>query len=80
PKKPALGLTFSEKKRLELLPAQMQKLEIEINKLAELLEGPELFSKEPVKFRKASEMMAERQKTLAGVEEEWLALAERDAT
>jgi ABC transport system ATP-binding/permease protein len=71
------GLTFTERKRLEALPGVMEKLEAEIAKLSELLETPDLFTKEPVKFRKASEMLAERQSVLAAAEEEWLSLEER---
>ncbi len=77
PHKPAGGLTFTERKRFDLLPGSIDRLEIEINKLAELLESADLFSKEPVKFRKASEAMAARQAQLAAAEEEWLALSER---
>ena len=76
--KKAEGLTFTEKKRLEALPAIMERLEAEISRLNEFLEQPDLYDKEPVKFRKASEGLAERQTTLAAAEEEWLALAERE--
>ena len=71
------GLSFTERKRLDALPAVIERLEAEIAKLGEFLSDPELFSKEPAKFRKASEAMAERQQALAAAEEEWLALAER---
>ncbi|MBL4927622.1 ABC-F family ATP-binding cassette domain-containing protein [Fuscibacter oryzae] len=72
------GLTFTEKKRLDALPGVMERLEAEIAKLAGFMEQPDLYEKEPVKFRKASEAMAERQQALAEAEEEWLALAEKD--
>ncbi len=71
------GLTFTERKRLEALPDLLAKLEAEIARLAGLLEGEDLFIREPVKFRKASEAMAERQAALTAAEEEWLALADR---
>ena len=77
PKKP--GLTFTEKHRLEALPGLIEKLEREIAKLHELLSDPELFTREPVKFRKASEMLAEREAALAAAEEEWLTLEEKAA-
>ena len=78
PSRPALeGLSFSERKRLETLPDTIAKLEAEISKLAALLEGEDLYTKEPVKFRKASEALADRQKLLAAAEEDWLGLAER---
>lgn len=75
PKKP--GLTFTERHRLEALPGVLEKLEREIAKLHELLSDPELFAREPVKFRKATEMLAERQAALAAAEEEWLMLEEK---
>ncbi|GAB1363835.1 ATP-binding cassette domain-containing protein [Rhodobacter sp.] len=76
PKK-AEGLTFTEKKRFDDLPALMDRLQAEIGKLTEFLSQPDLFEKEPLKFRKASEGLDERQTALAAAEEEWLALAER---
>ncbi len=73
------GLSFTEKKRLEALPGIMERLEAEINKLTDFLSDAEMFTREPVKFRKATEAIAERQQALQAAEEEWLALAERDA-
>ncbi|MEH7826812.1 ABC-F family ATP-binding cassette domain-containing protein [Gemmobacter denitrificans] len=78
PVKKADGLSFTERKRLEALPDLIAKLEREIAKLGELLADPDLFSKDPVKFRKASDMLAERQAAQAAAEEEWLMLAERE--
>jgi ATP-binding cassette subfamily F protein uup len=78
-KKLSEGLSFTEKKRLEALPGIMERLEAEINKLTDFLSDAEMFTREPVKFRKATEAIAERQQALAAAEEEWLALAERDA-
>ena len=89
PKKPAeaprdapkkTGLTFTEKHRLEALPGIMEKLEREIGKLHELLSDPDLFSREPVKFAKASQMLVEREAALAAAEEEWLLLEEKAAS
>jgi ATP-binding cassette subfamily F protein uup len=77
PVKKAEGLSFTERKRLDDLPARIARLEAEIAKLTDFLAQPDLFAKEPVKFRKASEGLAERQTALAAAEEEWLALAER---
>ncbi|WP_022703752.1 ABC-F family ATP-binding cassette domain-containing protein [Pseudorhodobacter ferrugineus] len=72
-------LSFTERKRLENLPDLITTMESEISKLGELLEADDLFSKEPVKFRKASEMMADRQTQLAALEAEWMALEEKAA-
>jgi ATP-binding cassette subfamily F protein uup len=77
-KKLSEGLSFTEKKRLEALPGIMERLEAEINKLTDFLSDAEMFTREPVKFRKATEAIAERQQALQAAEEEWLVLAERD--
>jgi ATP-binding cassette subfamily F protein uup len=71
------GLSFSERKRLDDLPARIAQLEAEIAKLSALLADPDLFTREPVKFRKATEALAERQAALSAAETEWLELADR---
>ena len=77
PVKAVRGLSFTEKHRLEALPGVMEKLEGEIAKLSALLSEPDLFARDPAKFRKASDALAERQEKLAAAEEEWLVLAEK---
>ncbi|MFM7443114.1 MAG: ATP-binding cassette domain-containing protein, partial [Tabrizicola sp.] len=71
------GLSFTEKKRLEDLPDLIARLESEIGKLSQLLADPDLFTREPVKFRKATEALTERQTALEAAETEWLDLADR---
>jgi ATP-binding cassette subfamily F protein uup len=71
------GLSFTEKHRLEALPAEIERLEAEIGKLEQLLADPELFNREPVKFQKATEALVARQEKLAASEEEWLTLEEK---
>ena len=61
----------------EALPAEMERLEKEIAKLEELMMDPELFTREPIKFKKATEALVERQQKLAAAEEEWLELEEK---
>ena len=73
-------LSFTERKRLEDLPELIARMEAEISKLAELLEADDLFTKEPVKFRKASEMMADRQAQLTALETEWMTLEDKGST
>ena len=75
--KPKTGLSFSEKHRLEKLPAEIARLEAEIAKLEELMSDPELFTREPVKFQKATDALVQRQEKLASAEEEWLTLEEK---
>jgi ATP-binding cassette subfamily F protein uup len=67
-------LSFTEKHRLEALPGVIEALEAEIAKLEDYLAAPDLFTKEPVKFRKATEALVQRQDALAAAEEEWLTL------
>ncbi|MGX9350214.1 ABC-F family ATP-binding cassette domain-containing protein [Shimia sp. W99] len=76
-KAPKEGLSFTEKHRLEELPGLIDRLGAEIAKLEEFMADPELFTKEPVKFQKATEALVERQKALAAAEEEWLMLEEK---
>ena len=71
------GLSFTEKHRLEALPAEITRLEAEIAKVEGLLADPELFTREPVKFKKATQALVERQEKLAASEEEWLLLEDR---
>ena len=71
------ALSFTERKRLNDLPGLIERLETEIAKVSVLLEAEDLFTKEPVKFRKASEILADRQAQLTAAEAEWLALEDR---
>ena len=75
--KPATGLSFTETHRLRELPSVIARLEAEMSKLSELLSDPDLYSREPVKFVKATEALAQRQTKLAAAEEEWLLLEEK---
>lgn len=71
------GLSFTEKHRLEALPAEIDRLGAEIAKLEELLADPDLFTREPVKFAKATEALTTRQEALSKAEDEWLELEEK---
>ncbi len=71
------GLSFVEQHRLEELPAVIERLEAEINKLAEFLSDPDMFTKEPVKFQKGTDALVERQAMLDAAEEEWMMLEEK---
>jgi len=71
------GLSFTEKHRLEALPAEIERLGAEIAKLEELLSDPALFTEQPAKFQKASDALVQRHEKLSDAEEEWLMLEEK---
>jgi ATP-binding cassette subfamily F protein uup len=73
------GLSFTEKHRLEVLPAEMARIEAEIVKLQDVMSDPALFTENPVKFGKATDALIERQARLDDAEEEWLMLEEKAA-
>ncbi|MGP6086095.1 ABC-F family ATP-binding cassette domain-containing protein [Antarctobacter jejuensis] len=75
--KPQAGLSFTEKHRLEALPVLIDRLTAEIAKLEEFLVAPDLFTKEPLKFQKATDALVERQNALSAAEEEWMELMEK---
>ena len=70
-------LSFTEAHRLKELPSVIERLEAEIAKLESLLSDPDLFTREPVKFQKATEALSARQSALSEAEEEWLVLDEK---
>jgi len=74
---PAEELTFTEKHRLSELPSVIDRLGAEIARLETLLMDADLFTREPVKFRKATEALVTRQAALSEAEEEWLTLEEK---
>ena len=71
------GLSYTEKHRLEKLPTIIDRLEAEIAKLEEFMSDPDLYTREPLKFQKATDALVERQNALAAAEEEWLMLEEK---
>ncbi len=77
--KATTGLSFTEKHRLDALPDEIARLEAEIGKLETLLADPDLFTREPVKFQKATDALVERQQKLAAAEDEWLTLEDKAA-
>ncbi|MBB5693966.1 ABC-F family ATP-binding cassette domain-containing protein [Muricoccus pecuniae] len=72
-----LRLTMGELQALKTLPAEMEKLSAEIAKLNDILADPQLYSRDPARFAKATELLAGRQAALAAAEERWLELEMR---
>jgi len=71
------GLSYTEKHRLEKLPTIIERLEAEIAKLEEFMSDPDLYTREPLKFQKATDALVERQNALAAAVEEWLMLEDK---
>ena len=67
-------LGFNQSKRLESLPGEIATLETEIRKLEGLLADPQLYARDPEKFRKATAALDQRKRRLDAAEEEWLTL------
>ena len=78
--KKASKLSYKDQRRLDQLPTEIERLEAEIVKLETLLAGPDLFIQEPLKFKKATEALVQRQTNLADAELEWLELEEKSET
>src|SRR5690606_23712180 len=70
-------LSFREAHRLEELPGEIDRLTAEIARVEELLADPDLYARDPERFRKATAVLADRQARLAAAEDEWLELEER---
>ena len=77
PKSKSVGLSYTEKHRLEKLPDIITRLEAEIAKLEEFLCQPDLYQSAPLKFQKATDALVERQAALAEAEDEWMMLEEK---
>jgi len=73
-------LSFKEQHALATLPKKMDELRDKRAKLQILLDDPELYTRDPVKFSRASEMLAGVEAELAATEEEWLELEIRRET
>ncbi|MDJ0449379.1 ATP-binding cassette domain-containing protein [Methylocystis sp. JR02] len=67
-------LSFKEQHALTTLPAKMEELKVKRTKLQALLDDPELYSKDPGRFAKASKMFAAVENELSAAEEQWLEL------
>lgn len=71
------GLSLTERHRLKELPNLITTLETEIQKLEDYMTDPELFTREPLKFQKATDALVERHSALIDAEEEWLLLEDK---
>ena len=71
---PKRKMSFKDKHALETLPKTMEALQAEISRLEGVLAEPDLFAKNPSRFKISSKALAETQAKLAAAEEKWLEL------
>ncbi len=74
PTKQQSKLSYNQKRLLEILPAEIDKLEQEIILLTEELSNPNLYQENPKRFDCASKELENKQKEKASKEEAWLEL------
>lgn len=67
-------LSFKEQHALATLPAKIDELRAKRAKAQALLDDADLYTREPAKFARASELLAQIEQALAAAEEEWLEL------
>jgi ATP-binding cassette subfamily F protein uup len=67
-------LTFNEQHALKTLPDEIERLGAEIAKLEAALAAPDLFAKDPARFKAVAKALADAQAQRAAAEERWLAL------
>ncbi|MFO1029176.1 MAG: ATP-binding cassette domain-containing protein [Acetobacteraceae bacterium] len=67
-------LSFKDKHALETLPARMEALEKDIERLNTVLADPDLYARQPSRFTEATKALEAAQAALAAAEEQWLEL------
>ncbi|MDX7953175.1 ATP-binding cassette domain-containing protein [Lichenihabitans sp. Uapishka_5] len=67
-------LNFNQKRALDTLPTRMEALRASMAKAQVVLNDPTLYSRDPERFAKASDLMAKAGTDLAAAEDEWLEL------
>jgi ATP-binding cassette subfamily F protein uup len=70
----AKKMSYQQVRRLEALPAEMERLGREIGKLEQFLSDPGLYARDPRAFDKASAELGARRTALEAAEDEWLTL------
>jgi ATP-binding cassette subfamily F protein uup len=70
-------LSYKEQRELDSLPKMMEKLNEEATKLEAEMADPQLYSTNPERFQKATELFGKAHDDLALAEERWLQLEEK---
>jgi ATP-binding cassette subfamily F protein uup len=80
PARQRVKMSYNQTRRLEALPAEMDRLAREIAKLESFLSDPGLYARDARAFAKATDELAIRRNALDAAEEEWLTLEELRAS
>ena len=67
-------LSFNDRGALEMLPARIAALQTQITRLNAVLADPDLYARDPGRFRMTSQALAVARDVLAAAEEQWLTL------
>jgi ATP-binding cassette subfamily F protein uup len=67
-------LSFNDRRELEMLPARIAALQTQIAGLNAVLADPDLYARDPGRFRMTSQALAVARDELAAAEERWLTL------
>ncbi|MGF1658871.1 MAG: ABC-F family ATP-binding cassette domain-containing protein [Rubrimonas sp.] len=76
PARIARKMSYAQARRLDLLPAEIDRLGAQIGKLEAFLADPGLYARDAAAFARASDELASRRAALEAAEDEWLALEE----
>ena len=67
-------MTFNDRRALDLLPVRTAALEARITELNAVFADPDLYRRDPARFRNTTEALALAKDELAAAEEQWLRL------
>ena len=77
PPSPRKGkLSYKDQRDYDLLPARIEELDAEIARGEHALADPDLYSRDPAKFARYTELLDKLRTEKEAAEERWLALAE----
>src|ERR1700749_3223515 len=67
-------MNFNDRRALDLLPARIAAFEARITELNAILADPDLYKRDPARFRDTTDALAVTREDLAAAEDQWLRL------
>ena len=74
PRAAARKMSFKDKHALETLPARLAALQVDVARHQSALSDPNLYARDPARFRVATAALSAAEAALAEAEEQWLTL------